>query len=128
MKDKWCAMCGQWGDHSSGNCPELSESEPIGDLNALLSVCPECGTDWDNDCNMFGCWVCGYGHAHKERVAMTERQIERTKELITEFLPLARKNMVELENDPGNSIRQLQVKSDIKHLDELLTDIVRKEW
>jgi len=19
---KWCAICGKWGDHKSGNCPE----------------------------------------------------------------------------------------------------------
>lgn len=23
QEDKWCAMCGQWGNHTSGSCPEL---------------------------------------------------------------------------------------------------------
>lgn len=28
MSDKkWCAMCGKWGDHQSGTCPELHPSE-----------------------------------------------------------------------------------------------------
>lgn len=22
--DQWCAMCGKWGEHSSGSCPELA--------------------------------------------------------------------------------------------------------
>jgi hypothetical protein len=27
MNDKkWCAMCGKWGDHQSGTCPELHPS------------------------------------------------------------------------------------------------------
>lgn len=127
MKLEHCVMCGKIDCNCRCITDDVSESESS-DLNALLSVCPECGTAWDDDCNMFGCWVCGYGHTHKERVAMTERQIERTKELIIQFLPLLKKNMDNLVQDLDSPIRQLQVKSDIKHLDGLLTDIVMKKW
>lgn len=28
-KKLWCAMCGKWGDHQSGSCPELRDEQPV---------------------------------------------------------------------------------------------------
>lgn len=25
-----------------------------------MKTCPNCGAPWYDDCDVFGCWVCGY--------------------------------------------------------------------
>lgn len=32
----WCAMCGKWGDHGSGSCPELRLSARVRGLEAAI--------------------------------------------------------------------------------------------
>lgn len=32
----WCAMCGKWGDHGSGSCPELRLTKRVRELEAAI--------------------------------------------------------------------------------------------
>lgn len=50
----WCAMCGKWGDHTSGTCPELAWLRKKGPrLEAWKKERERCpnDTDGDGDCH-----------------------------------------------------------------------------
>ena len=67
---KWCAMCGEWGDHQSGTCPELtihptpqgegepcSLREPEGEPNSVGNGGGGSGLPWVSVKDKpLGCW------------------------------------------------------------------------